>query len=73
LFPNPASSEITLSIEGEDLSNYQIDILNILGAIQPIQIQNSKISIASLAAGVYWVSARSKNGNLHLSAKIIKY
>ena len=72
LYPNPASSEITISIDGENINEYEISIINILGEIQKIKIENSKIAVSEFASGVYFISAIRKDGKQRMSQKFVK-
>ncbi len=72
VFPNPASNEINILIEGENLSDYEISIINILGKAQKIEDYLNAISISHLASGIYFITATSKNGKRKLSQKFIK-
>lgn len=72
IFPNPASSEINISIGVENINDYEINIINVLGKIQKVKIENSKISVSNLASGVYFISAISKDGKQRLSQKFVK-
>ena len=47
-------------------------IINILGEIQKVKIENSKISVSEFASGVYFISAIRKNGEQRLSQKFAK-
>lgn len=59
--PNPSSSEINISLEGEDLNDYEISITNILGEIQKTKIENSKISVEAFSSGLYFITAIKEN------------
>ena len=72
LYPNPASSEINISIDGENINDYEISIINILGEIQKIKIENSKIAVSEFASGVYFISAIRKDGKQRMSQKFVK-
>jgi hypothetical protein len=72
VYPNPASSEINISIDGENLDDYKVVIYNTLGEEQKFTNTNSTISISHLATGVYFISAKSIDGQKHLSSKFIK-
>lgn len=72
IFPNPATSEINISIEGEDLNDYTISILNVLDEEQKIDNSNSVISVEKLASGIYFISAIHKEGKSRLVTKFIK-
>jgi hypothetical protein len=56
LYPNPANSELTLQIENFNISDLQIEVINLLGEPQKFQISNSKIDVSHFASGVYFVS-----------------
>lgn len=72
IYPNPASSEINISIDGENLDDYKVVIYNTLGEEQKIINTNSIVSISHLATGVYFISAKSLDGQKQLSSKFIK-
>lgn len=72
IYPIPASSEINILIEGGNLNDYLISIINILGEEQKAEINKSTISISDLASGVYFISAQSKKGQKNLFQKFIK-
>jgi hypothetical protein len=72
IYPNPASSEINISINGEDLNNYEISIVNVLGEEQKIERNLGAISISHLAKGLYFVSTISKDGKYYLKEKFVK-
>ena len=63
LFPNPASSQITLTLSDEYISEPQIDIIDNLGFIHEpkYQINSNEITIntSSLSPGVYFLRIRS--------------
>ena len=63
LFPNPASTQITLSLGKEFVSEPEIDIIDYLGKMQKVeyQINSSEITIntSSLSPGVYFLRIRS--------------
>lgn len=61
IYPNPAANEINISIEGEDLNDYEISILNVLGEKEKIENDKSKISISQLAKGVYFITATNRD------------
>lgn len=61
VYPNPATSEINISIEGEDINEYEISVNNILGECQKIKIAHSIIDISDLASGVYFITAIKEN------------
>ncbi|HEY0029911.1 MAG TPA: T9SS type A sorting domain-containing protein [Bacteroidia bacterium] len=72
VFPNPASSEITLSIEGEELNGYEITITDILGKQQKMNGDHSKIPVSQLTSGVYIISAKRMDGKKYFSEKFLK-
>ncbi len=72
IFPNPASTELNMSLDGEDLNDYTINIFNVLGEIQIVKISSSKIDISSLSSGVYFISLTSKNGTRRITEKFVK-
>ena len=72
LYPNPASSEINISIDGENINDYEVVIYNTLGEEQKFINTNSIISISHLATGVYFISAKRLDGQKRLSSKFIK-
>ena len=71
IFPVPARDEITILIEGEDMDDYEITVFNILGETLKTSIENTKISISNFAAGVYFISAKSKKNQNRTVQKII--
>lgn len=72
VYPNPASTHINISIEGEDLEDYEITIINIFGEIQNVRINDSEISVSELSSGIYFVSITSKDGSHRLTQKFVK-
>lgn len=68
IHPNPASSQIQLSVEGKVASNYQVVITNISGQI--IRVMNysntntilENIDVSDLAAGIYSVQVKNELG-----------
>ena len=70
IFPNPATSEINISIE--NINEYEISVFNILGEKQKTETGKSVISVSELASGIYFITARSKGGVTYFSQKIIK-
>ena len=72
VYPNPSTSEINISIEGEDLNEYEISIVNILGKAQKIEINQSVISVSEFSSGIYFILATSKEGQKRLSQKFVK-
>lgn len=70
-YPNPATSEINISLIGEDLIDYQIFIHNILGEVQKTKIENSKISLEAFSSGVYFITAIKENKRF--ACKFIKH
>lgn len=62
LFPNPASSELTISSQNA-LSSYRI--VNVLGAVVQegsLNGRSQNLTIASLVSGVYFVEVTTSNG-----------
>lgn len=72
VYPNPSSSEINISIEGEYINEYEISIVNILGESQKTEINQSVISVSELTSGIYFITATSKAGQKRLSQKFVK-
>ena len=72
VFPNPSSSEINISIENDNISNYEIAVINILGEEQKTERNQSIISIAEFSSGIYFVVAKKKDGKYQFSKKLIK-
>lgn len=72
IYPNPTSNEINISIEGKDLNDYEVAIINVLGEVQKAKIENSKISVSEYASGIYFITASSKDGKHRLSQKFVK-
>ena len=72
VYPNPSSNEINISIDGEDLNDYEITIINVIGKIQSIENNSSIINISELSSGIYFISATSKNGKQHFIEKFVK-
>lgn len=72
LYPNPASNEINILIEGEDLNNYEISILNVLGEIQSVKYNSFAIAVSQLSPGIYFISATSKDGKHRFIEKFVK-
>ena len=72
VYPNPASTQINISIEGEDIEDYEIAIMNVLGETQKVNIDQSAISVSELSSGIYFLSAVSKDGRHRLTQKFVK-
>lgn len=72
IYPNPSTSEIDISIQGEDLNNYEISIINILGEVQKVKINQSAISVSEFSSGVYFISATSKDRKQRFVNKFVK-
>ena len=72
VFPNPAGNEIDLSIEGENLNDYEISIINVLGEIQKIKMHQSTISVSGFSSGIYFIYALSREGKQRLVQKFVK-
>ncbi len=72
VYPNPATSEINISIEGENINDYEIFIFNVLGKEQKIVQSNSIISVSELASGIYFITATSKDGKQRFIEKFVK-
>ncbi|MCX6296888.1 MAG: T9SS type A sorting domain-containing protein [Bacteroidetes bacterium] len=72
VFPNPARNEINLLIEGENINDFEITIINVFGEKEKVYKGNSTINISYLESGVYFITAISKDGKCRLSEKFIK-
>ncbi len=74
IYPNPASTSITVEFKNENINNYKIELRNILGQLQKLCTESknniTSINIASLPLGVYFIKAISKTSN-HVS--VIKF
>lgn len=73
IFPNPATTEITISLGPENISDYDISVYNMLGAKQKAECTNSHVSVSELSPGMYFILAASKNKGNQVSAKFIKH
>lgn len=68
VFPNPASTVVTVSLETANATDLLIELVNINGQVMYAQsvaqegTVNYELPIANLAAGVYFVKASSKAG-----------
>lgn len=71
IFPNPASDEINILLEGENINDYEISITNILGEVQKTKIENSKISVEAFSSGLYFITATKENKRF--ACKFIKH
>ncbi len=74
VFPNPASSELTIALEKESSSNSDVNIVNIYGIKTnkitiPAGSKMEKIDISSLKPGVYF--ATFNNGKKVISVKFV--
>lgn len=72
VYPNPSSNEIHISIDGENLDNYEIIITNILGKKQSIENNSSEVNISELISGIYFISATSIDGKQRFIEKFVK-
>jgi hypothetical protein len=74
IYPNPASSSITLEFKYKNVSDYTFEIMNVLGQVQHLSTTSKNnsmsINIASLPVGVYFIKAISKSSN---SVSVIKF
>ena len=72
VYPNPATTEITISIENDNIRNYEIIVINILGKEQKIEKNTSIVSLSGFSSGIYFITAISKDGKHRLSQKFVK-
>ena len=70
LYPNPASKQLSIKLNGRLSAPLRVTILNMLGEkimpameIDPAKLSENTIDIASLAKGLYLVKTESKNGS----------
>ena len=64
LYPNPATSEVTVSVNNLEIQNSKFEILTLSGQVlDQFKIQNSKfkIDISSLPAGAYFLRLTSED------------
>ncbi|WP_461789062.1 T9SS type A sorting domain-containing protein [Pedobacter sp.] len=74
VFPNPATSYVSVSSGDSDYKNVRYDIFDLTGKkvlSEVAKAQQQDLTIASLAAGVYYLKV-TKNGAEIKTAKIIK-
>ena len=69
LFPNPASSSITI-YSNEKLSNYKFRLYNIYGGRIDLRLDSNTLDISQLNDGVYFLVV--EYGNRRITKKIIK-
>ncbi|HEY0031443.1 MAG TPA: T9SS type A sorting domain-containing protein [Bacteroidia bacterium] len=70
IYPNPALSEITLAIAGEDISDYKIAVYNCMGEIQKTERPKAILVVEELSSGLYFLTATK--GNKRFACKFIK-
>jgi hypothetical protein len=68
IYPNPASTEINISTPLN--SNYNIEIINAIGATVYKSVNQSKIDVSALSSGIYFI--RISKGEKMLQSKFIK-
>lgn len=65
LFPNPTTNELTIKTDQTTYTSYTIT--NTLGQLmiqQPITSATTKVNVAALPAGLYYISLKGDNGNV---------
>ncbi|MCX6297459.1 MAG: T9SS type A sorting domain-containing protein, partial [Bacteroidetes bacterium] len=72
LFPNPTSSIINIIIDQGNMKDYKVTVLNVLGEIQKVEMNDSILSVSKLSSGIYFIAAYSLDGKQRLTQKFIK-
>jgi len=80
LYPNPASSEVTVHLNLINASNVQLDIVDMSGRVVYTSAtenvasgdQIMRISTANFAAGIYTVRIQTATGNVSERLSVIK-
>lgn len=72
LYPNPASTTITLELTNENINDCTIEIIDVLGKVQKVQINGSVLDVSELSPGLYFVSLLSNDGLIRISKKFVK-
>ncbi|OFY82676.1 MAG: hypothetical protein A3F72_02350 [Bacteroidetes bacterium RIFCSPLOWO2_12_FULL_35_15] len=70
--PNPAKIEITVELSNSTITDYVIEIRNVLGELQKTEVQNSIINISQFASGIYFITAINKDGKIRVGEKFVK-
>lgn len=69
-YPNPSNGIIM--IEGMDVKNKKIELMNVEGKTLNIIVNENTIDISSLEKGIYFITIKSENGVIEAVEKIIK-
>ena len=76
IYPNPANSSINIYIGNGNLTNYSIEIVNVIGQIQNVAADLKSeiitIKLENLQEGVYFIKAKNKVDNTISVIKFIK-
>lgn len=62
LFPNPTRGEVFLQLGNRQLTDYQVQVRSLLGAVVPVEVatDNSQINLSGLPTGIYWVELSNR-------------
>jgi Secretion system C-terminal sorting domain len=72
IYPNPATTEIHLSMEEKVWGEYEIRIFNTLGELEITETTSTTLSIAHLSSGVYLMSVIGKDGKHRAMQRFVK-
>jgi Secretion system C-terminal sorting domain len=61
VYPNPASSELTIDLKGEKIESTKVIAINGQLMLQSNSVIN-KLNISELPANIYFIEAKTSNG-----------
>jgi hypothetical protein len=73
IYPNPATNQVTVTIEGKSV-NGKINLIDMTGRVVATQMVNTNetvINTAALANGVYYVTYVADNAEVKLKSKLV--